>query len=298
MLIPVNDKPGFNRIVYAVTASEHSLAALPFVVDIASASEAQVLVLHVWSPDDPNPGHGSRRLAVIEIEELLQHVLRQLRMAGVTAVGESPAAVSDRVPYLINGRADSFRADLVVVGNRGPSDLHNIFGASRTHQLASMSNRPVLAVGTAARRWLGKLRRVLVTLDDGGGRSSVVSAAIDIAAPAAASVDVIHFCGGSQSQLGVLADDLASSGLRISWIRGDAGRNPADQIVQASIRRESDLVIVASDRTSSDTLLPGDVMHRLLGTAPCAVLVVPPVAGPNGSRRLTPYPDEFAGRSA
>ena len=294
----VKDRSGFERILFAVNDSKESLAAIPFVASLAAASDALVLVLHVWSPDESALGQSPRGLSVIEMEELLEHVLGQLRAGRVHAVGESPTALLDRVPDLIQGRADSFRADLVVVGNRGLSELHSIFAASRTHQLVSMSNRPVLAVGSEARRWIGKPRRVLAVLDDGDDGGSVVRAAIDVAAPASARVDVIHFCAGSESRLDILAEQLKGSGVFPSWTRGDAQRDPVGQIVHVAIRTESDLVVIASDRTSVDSLLPGDVMHRLLGSAPCAVLVVPPSAGQTSGRRLHSSVDVLEQRSA
>ena len=282
----MTDRPGFERILLAVSPSPHSLAAVPLVVRLAAVANALVLVLHIWSPDEPTFDHRRRGLTVIEVEELLDRVLRQFRADRVHAVGETPTALSDRVPALVTARADSFRADLVVVGNPGPSELHSIFGAGRTHRLVAMSNRPVLAVGSDVRRWIGTPRRVLAVIGDESDAASLVRAVIDVTGPASANVEMMHFSSGSTTLLDLIAGQLKSSGLNVSCIGADATRDPADQIVEAANRTESDVIVIASDRTSPGSLLPGDVAHRLLGAAPCAVLVVPPWTGPTGRGRL------------
>ena len=60
-----------------------------------------------------------------------------------------------------------------------------------------------------------------------------------------------------------------------------AAGNPADEIVRYAAGHQIDLVVLGTHgRTGVSRLLLGSVAERVLGTAPCPVLVVPARRGP------------------
>ena len=280
---------GFRRILFAVNASEHSAAAVPVVAAIAAASHATVRVLHVWSPDDARLGRHEEVAGALEESELVDSVVDKLRAAGVAADEESAAAMSDQVATLIRERADSFDADLIAIGNRGLSELHNILVPSRTQQVLAHADRPVLAVRHTGRRVRvhtiddfgrssgidHRFRRVVLALDGDSDHACAVHACIDIARPAASEVDVIHFGARDDPQIRAVVTGLATYGLKATWQRADDDKHPADEIIGAVSRAGADLLIIGARQAGAWSLFVGDVTHRVLESCPCPVIVAP-----------------------
>ena len=76
---------------------------------------------------------------------LVARAVAEVTRLGVRSVGRvlvGPGTVAERVLEA----ACKFRADLVVVGTRGPTDIQGLLLGSVVHDLLHMSDYPVLAV--------------------------------------------------------------------------------------------------------------------------------------------------------
>jgi nucleotide-binding universal stress UspA family protein len=267
--------PGFNRILFAVNGSEHSAAAVPVVAGIAGKSHADVFVLHVWNPDEAKIERDDEASRRRNDETNVSAVVERLRGAGVSAVGESLEATSDTVAGCIGSRADSLDADLIALGNRGLSELHSFLIGSRTQQVLAQATRPVLAVRNVKARRGGGIGRVVLALDESGDHACLVQACVDIALPASAEVEVIHFGNRHDRWLSAVADRLAKRGLAPTWRSAGGGKHAADQIIAAALNERADLLIIGATPPRARSLLAPDVMSRVLQSCPCPLLVIP-----------------------
>jgi nucleotide-binding universal stress UspA family protein len=85
-----------------------------------------------------------------------------------------------------------------------------------------------------------------------------------------------------QASLERQAAELEQEGYPTSlYINGDVGARPAHEIVETARRQDADLIVVgAHGRSWISGVLLGSVAYRLLHSAPCPVVVVPPVQRP------------------
>jgi nucleotide-binding universal stress UspA family protein len=270
----VERSPGFNRILFAVNGSEHSAAAVPVVAAIAGKSGAKVLVLHVWNSAEDPLEHDDEMSHRRNDETNVGAVVDRLRKAGISAAGESQEATFHGVASCIGTRADSFEADLVALGNRGLAELHTFVIGSRTRQVLAEATRPVLTVRSVNRRRENPIGRVVVALDGSGDYADMVRACLDVAKPASAQVEVIHFGNQNNRPLSAVADRLAKHGVTAIWRHGSVD-HAADEILTAALHPTADLLIIGAPRAGGRPPLAADLMNRLLQSCPCPLMVVP-----------------------
>jgi nucleotide-binding universal stress UspA family protein len=109
------------------------------------------LVFHVreWGP---LPAVALQVAGPLELEsqkeamEFVDHVVRGLKDAGISARGEIVDGLTGQAPKEILQIARSFDADVVVMGSRGRSDLAGLVLGSVTHKVLHLTDRPVLVV--------------------------------------------------------------------------------------------------------------------------------------------------------
>jgi nucleotide-binding universal stress UspA family protein len=271
----VSRRPGYHRILFAVNGSPHSAAAVPVVAAIAAKSHSEVLVVHVWSPDDTlleDDDELSRRR---NDDPDVSAVVSRLLAAGVAAVGESRGATSESVAAFIGSRADTFDADLIALGNRGLSELHTFLIGSRTQQVLLQATRPVLAVRNVKPGLRSGIRRVVVVLDGSGDDESTVQAGIDIAQPAAAGVEVMDFGNRTDRWIGAVDSHLAKHGVSHTWRRVRDGGNAGDEILTAVRSARTDFVVIAATQSRLRSRLAPGLTAKLLQSCPCPLLVAP-----------------------
>ncbi|HXC80129.1 MAG TPA: universal stress protein [Candidatus Acidoferrum sp.] len=269
----MSHRPGFHRILFAVNGSPYSAAAVPVVAAIAGKSQSEVLVVHVWSPDD------------IRLEDELSRrrndspdvsaVVGRLHAAGVAAAGESSGATSESIAAFIVRRADTFDADLIALGNRGLSELHSFLIGSRTQQVLLQATRPVLAVRNVKPGLRGGIRRVVLVLDGSRDDESIVQAGIDIAQPAAAGVEVMDFGNRNAQWVGAVDNHLAKHGVSHTWRHLRDGSDAAGEILGAVHRTRADFVVIAATQSRLRSRLVPGLTAKLLQSCPCALLVAP-----------------------
>jgi nucleotide-binding universal stress UspA family protein len=134
----------FSTIVLAVDNSKHSARATEVVKQLAEATNAVVIVLHVheiaigrWGRlriDDPSE------------DDFAAGIVAELSGAGVQARTEVREVNYRDIADAIARTADESNADLIVVGSRGRSDIGSLALGSVSHKLLHTSHRPVLVV--------------------------------------------------------------------------------------------------------------------------------------------------------
>jgi nucleotide-binding universal stress UspA family protein len=291
----VQRSPGFHRILFAVNGSEHSEATVPIVAAIAHKSHADVLVSHVWNPNDVRLGHDDLLSCRRNEETCVDAVVERLSAAGVSAAGESVGKTNESVAAFIVSRAASYHADLIAIGNRGLSELHSFLVGSRTQQVLARATSPVLAVRHAKYGGGRGIGRIVLALDGSTDCSNAVRACVEIAPPASAQVAVIDFGKRNGRWLSAVSARLAKHGMTPTWRHARNDFHATDEIVAAASDFRADLLVIGPTPRRGRTLLARDVMTRLLQSCPCPLLVAP-AAELAKSRRVLPAGPDSCGR--
>lgn len=133
--------PRLDRILLALDYSEQSDAALHAVADL-DAPDATVKVVHALGM-----GALGAPVYISEPEEeargLLTRAAEQLEAAGKSATWELLTGVG-ALPERIAEAADTFDADLIVMGSRRLTDLGGLIVGSIAHGVIRQTQRPVL----------------------------------------------------------------------------------------------------------------------------------------------------------
>ena len=132
----------FERMVLAVDRSEHSRRATAVAGELARLSGGEVIVVHVVEHEATKTREPIEPPQ--EAAELLHETLAALRSAGAKASGEVKAALIGRTASVIVETATEERADLIVMGTRGLSDLAGLVLGSVTHKVLHLASCPVL----------------------------------------------------------------------------------------------------------------------------------------------------------
>jgi nucleotide-binding universal stress UspA family protein len=143
------------KILIAVDGSKHSLKSVKFGAEIAVSTGANVLLLHVVKPyhlpDSLKSFAQAEHLTTIDADllkrgaqYLLATALDTARKAGLKDIDmeteEGPIART------IVSRAQSYKADMIVIGSRGMGDLEGMLRGGVSHRVEILSKCPVLLV--------------------------------------------------------------------------------------------------------------------------------------------------------
>jgi nucleotide-binding universal stress UspA family protein len=134
----------FATIVLAVDNSKHSQRATEVVKQLAEATKAEIVVLHVH--EIAIGRWGRLRIDDASEDEFAAGIVEELHSAGVQARAEVREVNYREIAAGIVQLADDVDADLVVVGSRGRSDIGALTLGSVSHKLLHSSHRPVLVV--------------------------------------------------------------------------------------------------------------------------------------------------------
>src|SRR5665213_2656563 len=134
----------FATIVLAVDNSKHSQRATEVVKQLAEATKAEVVVLHVH--EIAIGRWGRLRIDDASDDEFAAAIVEDLHTAGVAARVEVREVNYREIAAAIVQTADDVDADLVVVGSRGRSDIGSLTLGSVSHKLLHSSHRPIVVV--------------------------------------------------------------------------------------------------------------------------------------------------------
>ena len=294
------------RIICAVDGSEYSQWGVQTLKALAEREPEHVTLVHVIDKPSLLAGKSQARSvdqrALKAMEKAGQLILRDAERSAKVALGQAatgPRTTLRRVlaygpiASTIIKEAHRWRADLILMGSRGLSDIKGFLLGSASRRVASMAACSVFVV----KEPLSTFRRVMLAVDD--SRPSRVaaqflreqilsdSATLTILSSAESPVSDLAARYLSASQISALMQPVIERMTRlVNSFRGDFikdGRTATtkaqvghviDTIIKHVEADHADLLVVGSRRlTKSEQLHLGSVSESLLRHAPCSVLI-------------------------
>lgn len=295
------------RILCAVDGSEHSQWGIQALEALASREPEQVTLLHVV--DKPalqalarnNPVQERRALTAMEKAGGI--VLRDAARSARVALGQAATAPHSTIhTELAHGplaktiarEARRAKADLIIMGSRGLSDIQGFLLGSISRQVASMAPCSVWVVKQPTH----KLLHVTLAIDDSKPSRAAAKFLRSYLLPETATVTILSSVESpvtdfaarylSESQLAELtrpvmeqAATLVNS-VRNTFIKDGflvVTQVQMNHVIETIVKhieanRDDLLVIGSRDLTKSERLYLGSVSESLLRHAPCSVLIV------------------------
>jgi nucleotide-binding universal stress UspA family protein len=295
------------RILCAVDGSECSEWGVQALAALAGKEPEHVTLLHVINKPALRPAKGKnsapekRAMAAMEKagDLLLRDAERSARVALGQAATGSRTTLHSVLAYgplasTIAKQAHRWKADLILIGSRGLSDIKGFLLGSVSRRVASMASCSLLVV----KRPTPRLERVMLAVDDSKHsraaarflRSEILpeTAAVTIVSSAENPVTDLAARYLSESQLAeltkpvldrttsfveALRDDFIKEGYPVTTqVKMD---HVIDTIVKQVEADHADLLVIGSRAlTKSERLHLGSVSESLLRHAPCSVLTV------------------------
>jgi nucleotide-binding universal stress UspA family protein len=274
------------KLLVCTDGSPESRGAVAAALDLARSTGCKVYVLEVLtfipgyelhSPDLlPPPALDLEVQAAQEaaVKERLEALKAEAAAQGVEL---EPRLRSSTAAYDgILEEADALNPDWIVMGRHGFTGLARLLMGSVTARVIGHSPVNVLVVPQEAAL---AFQRVMVASDDSPYSDAAFREALGIAkrmgstligVSAAASEGEIKTAGEVVARM---AAEASRQGLTLETmvLRG----KPYEAIVIAAQAKSADLIVVGSHgRTGLSRLLMGSVAERVIGQAPCPVLVV------------------------
>ena len=300
------------RIICAVDGSEYSHWGLQTLEALAEREPEHVTLVHVidktacLTAKGKAPSLDKRALAAMQKAGHL--ILRDAERAAKVALGQartSPRTAFRRllaygpVAATIAREALRSRADLIMIGSRGLSDIKGFLLGSTSRRVASIAPCSVLVV----KEPLSKFGRVTLAIDDSRPsreaakflRSHIVGepSTVTILSSAESPVSDLAARYLSASQISALLHPVIEQSTRlVNSMRDEFIKEgltaitkvPMGHIIETIIKAvesdRSNVLVVGSRRmTKSERLHLGSVSETLLRHAPCSVLIGRPAHG-------------------
>lgn len=295
------------RILCAVDGSEHSQWGVQALEALASREPEQVTLLHIvdqpalQAATNKNPVAAKRALAAMEKAGaiLLRDAARSARLAlGQAAIGPrtklQTILTHGPIAHTIARTARRLKADLILMGSRGLSDIQGFLLGSVSRQVAATAPCPLLAV----KQPLKNLLRVAFAADDSRPsraaarylRSRILPESAMVTILTSVESPVTDFAARylSESQLAELKQPVIERATKlVNTLRDEFIKDGFSAVTQLHMDHVIDtivkhveanhdqlLVIGSRDLTKSDRLYLGSVSESLLRHAPCSVLIV------------------------
>ena len=284
-----------NTIVLALDGSDAAKRAIPFALGLARESKSRIVIAHV------DERMGTRGRAPIDVEEEgiraeIQTLVKDLAAEGTEATIEIGEMVSraGEIARAIADIAEKSKADLIVTGTRGHSEISGLFVGSVTQRLLHIAKQPVLAVPGASELAGGKalFKAIVLALDGSEGSKRAIPVARELARLGGAKIVIAHIeertvgKGGGpihpdekeiRADIDKLAEELSNEGIETQVRAADVMvGGPAHVIASIADESGADLIVTGTrGHTAVSGLLLGGVTLRLLHIAHQPVLAVP-----------------------
>jgi nucleotide-binding universal stress UspA family protein len=295
------------RILCAVDGSECSQWGVQALEALAGCEPEVVTLLHVVDPSSLRTGRGgnpvAEKRALAAMEKAGGILLREAERSARVALGQAvtgPRTTLHRVlahgplARTIVRRARHAKADLILIGSRGQSDIRGFLLGSISRQVASIAPCSVFVV----KQPLPQLTRVVLAVDDSKHSraaarflrshilqesttttifSSTERPVTDLAARYLSNAQVAELerpvLERATRLVTALRDEFLKDGYAVvTDVQMD---HVIDRIVKQVEEDHADLLVIGSrDLTKSERLYLGSVSESLLRHAPCSVLIV------------------------
>ena len=295
------------RILCAVDGSECSQWGVQALEALASREPEVVTLLHVVDPSAFRAGKGgnpvAEKRALAAMEKAGGILLREAERSARVALGQAatgPRTIFHRtlahgpLAQTIVRQARRVRADLILIGSRGLSDIRGFLLGSISRQVASITRCSVLVV----KQPIQQLRRVTLAVDDSKHSRTAARFLRSRLLPDSATTTILSSAERPVTDLAVrylskaqvaelerpvleratrlvtaLRDEFLKEGFAVDTdVQMD---HVIDRIVKQVEATHADLLVIGSrDLTKSERLHLGSVSESLLRHAPCSVLIV------------------------
>lgn len=281
----------YNKILAAFDGSESSQNALRQAMALADREHSWVRVLAVV----PSYEGELELVGVRDLQAALRGPVEGLIASARKIAGPDSANVITKVEQgeayeTIIDVAEKENCDLIVMGRRGLRHLERMLIGSVTARVIGHTGKDVLVVPrdmevkleriTAAidgsRHSEAALERALYFADAYGARLTIVSVVDMLPEQYGDALSVIE--GLEKKTASFLEEakqkaEAAGVAAEIKLLRGD----PADEVVRFARENDTGLTLVGSHgRSGIKKLLLGSVAEKIIGLAPCPVLVAKP----------------------
>jgi|SRR5687767_5364405 len=295
------------RILCAVDGSDYSLWGVQMLEALAGREPEHVTLLHVLNKPRPGTTKGTtpraEKQALVAMEKagalLLRDAERSAKAALAQAMTGPRTTLHQVLTYgsiapTIAQQARRLRADLILMGSRGLSDIKGFLLGSVSRQVVSMAPCSVLVV----KERCAVLRRVTLAVDDSKPSRAAAQFLRSQILPDSATVTILSSMESpvtdlaarylSTSQLAELTEPVRVRTLNLvnsfrdAFIKEGLSATTAvhmdhviDTIVKHVEAEDADLLVVGSRRlTKTERRYLGSVSESLLRHAPCSVLIV------------------------
>lgn len=295
------------RILCAVDGSEHSKWGIQALEALASRAPKYVLLLHVVdrpalrAAANKNPVAERRALAAMERVGgiLLRDAVREARLAlgqATTNPRTTIRAVLAHGPLgrTIAGQARRWKADLILMGSRGLSDIRGFLLGSVSRQVVSIAPCSVLVV----KQPTPKLDHVALAVDDSKPSRAAAKFLRSRFLPESATLTILSSAESPitefaerylpESQLAELKRPVMERATRVvNALRDEFLKEGFPVVTQVQMDHVIDtivkyvetnhdqlLVVGSRNLTKSEQRHLGSVSESLLRHAPCSVLIV------------------------
>ena len=295
------------RILCAVDGSEWSQWGVQALEALAGREPEEVTLLHVVDPSTFQAGRGrnpvAEKRALAAMEKAGGILLREAERSARVAL--SQAVTGPRTKYhrvLAHGplartiarQAQRVKADLILIGSRGLSDIQGFLLGSISRQVASIARCSVFVV----KQPIQQLTRVTLAVDDSKHSRSAArflrsrilpeSATTTILSSAERPVTDLAVRYLSKAQVAELERPVVERATRlVTTLRDEFLKDGyavdtdvqmghvIDTIVKHVEAHHADLLVIGSrELTKSEQLNLGSVSESLLRHVPCSVLIV------------------------
>jgi hypothetical protein len=268
----------WKNLLVCTDGSEAGRHAVSEALALAGACGSRVHVLRVIEivPEFEAVAPDLRSLVAAEVREDMKSVQAEAAALGAAVeilVPQSPQPYAEVV-----AQAEKSGADVIIMGRSGRSALSRVLMGSVTARVIGYSPVKVLVLPPEASLGFGRL---LVASDGSPASVAAWEEALTLAGAAPEARLWALVAAREEGEIlearGLLDQLLAAAnraGLPLQGLSPE-GQQPDDAIVQAALRNGIELVIMGSHgRTGLRRLLMGGVTARVIGQAPCPVLVV------------------------
>jgi nucleotide-binding universal stress UspA family protein len=282
----------FDSILFPVDFSERSRAAAPFVLSMAQRYKSRVVLLHAFEP--PPPLYGGMNTVYpmnydftsVEVEmrqKLTQFACDQLPKVNTTCVVETGFAVSAITEY-----AEKNKIDLIAMPTHGYGPFRRALLGSVTAKVLHDTNVPVWTDAHApepSHRAHPQPRHILAALDLKPESKHTLEAALELAADAGATVEIVH--AANEGEISPLHSEA-----RLQEITAEAAREAmvpvakdgaeVDMVVDTgsiskllrsvALRKRSDLIVIGRGALQGGIGRLRSNAFEIIRDAPCPVL--------------------------
>jgi len=275
------------KVLACTDDSPASQGAGRVALDLAKACGGRVVLLHILEffpyveypqPDAlglPPPVAQDflawREQAVKEHLEKWQKEAAQqgVELEGLTRLG-SPAHAE------IVAAGEELQPDLIVMGRRGKSGLERLLVGSVTARVIGHTSIKVMV---APRDTVLAFERLVLASDGSTASQAACQEALDIAQRTGGHLTAVTAAHGDldPKRAKEITKQLAAEAKRrnVALTTLTPGGQPDEAIIQVAMAKRTDLIIMGSHgRTGLKRLFLGSVAERVIGQAPCPVLIV------------------------